>query len=508
MNTVKLAFLVGLITLIPFIRSINAPWSAIDDWELIKIYEETQNKFKDSLSSGIRNVFNDPQSGRVRHSYLLLNYLNFRAFGLSSLLHHAYRLSLLLVCSILIFLLTHRFTSDNLAATVSALVFGWFGFASENWVRLGPQEVYLVTFQLLTLYLLFRFLDHRTPSPALKIGLAISSLTALFTKEISFIWLLFPFMIWLMFPGYRKKLNFFLLLNILLVLIVFLLIKLNFSGGSTYGSKYIDFSIQRSITNLSEFGKIYYESLGLYGIVIIFGLILTFLRPGKTRIGYLFSLWIWFFGFIFLQSLWEFPLGRYLLPSCIPLAMIIGISANLIKFNLKNKLYLIPLCIATIVLLLQNLIQLNITQKSLLNRDEGIWESLKYLSKKAESKSSIYTNLSTSPDQVEWWYGLNFLLQNVLHRTDLELNKLPLKNIDNSNNVYVLYWSAPFNRNEQEIYQIFPNLINIFSFNKNIYFKQFTLSDLIIKPHIYFKFTQKIFGEPYSFIWKIYATKL
>jgi hypothetical protein len=94
-----------------------------------------------------------------------------------------------------------------------------------------------------------------------------------------------------------------------------------------------------------------------------------------------------------------------------------------------------------------------------------------------------------------------------LQRQDLSLDKLPLKAPAKDNNVYILYWSAPFNLHEHEINSRIPNTEAIFYIDKNIYFQKFSLSQLIFFPGKYLQVSEKLMGEPYSFVWKIYERK-
>lgn len=504
MKPLFLPLLLSAIILVPYFPALSSPWSAIDDWELIKTYKEVDKAFENSFIDGTKLLFIDPQAGRSRSSYLVLNFLNFKLFGLEAPVHHGFRLFMLWISSLLVYQVSVSLTQSTTISALAMLIFGWSGFSSENWIRLGPQEVYLVLFQLISLLSLLTTLQKKD-SLVSKIVLAISTVVTFFTKEIAILWLFVPVILFVISQNTRKKLFNYIIFCLALSITVVGLIAQNFiRSEKTYGSTYFSFSIEQSISNLIVYSQILIMAFWPILPIFVLGIVYLYTPKHDKLKKNMLVLGTWTGIFILVQSFWKYPLGRYLLPITPYLSILLASLLVLTLTRLKSWFLIVPAILAIILVFFQNTLVISATTRSLVNRDIGIWNSLAFLSSKVPEGSKVYSNLSIHSDQVEWWYGQNFLLHNLMGRPDISLERLPLTKSSGDKKEYILYWSAQFNSPEQEIHMIFPKVQEIYSDIRYAYYSPYRVIQLVSNPRSAI-LAESLFGPKYQLSWKIFT---
>ncbi len=494
-----------MIVIMPFIGTIKIPWSAVDDWYTIKISKEVSSiANREGYVSGLKYLIQQDKY-RVRYSYWLSEYTLFQIFGHSSALQHAARVVLLALATLLVIKFSLLLFSDERTAIVAGLLFGLFGATSDNWIRLGPAEVFQVLFLLGSFNLIFFRRDKTKISPMVLFSGIILMIFGILSKETSVTWLIFPLLIYVFNLDKQKYLGIYLFTFLLATtLIAYLFLRIKFlTPNETYISNFsLDYS---SVSHFIAYQKMFFRGFGvLYPILLLLFprlLVKDSWKSRETRI--VVALIAWFVVQLLLQSFWGVPIGRYLLPIIVPFCILLGYSFSIALSRIK---FIIPKLIIISLLTLalaQNVLDTIVTKNSLANRDLGNWRSLEYLSKTIPPNHSLYANIDRDPSQIEWWYGLNFLLQSELKRNDLIF--LPMEKTIPKDS-YVFHWSGSefIPKSELEINNPFTSIIYSFhsyglNNGKSIVGGVFELISKLSVP-------KYIFGAPYNLNWYIYKT--
>lgn len=421
-NYVALFLLVvGLALVLP---SIFLPWSLIDDGERLVISQQmTESLTKGDFYNFIYHPV-DQISGRFRPVYWIFHWLVFLVGDKIVWLHHFVRVAIFLVTASTFYILVSRFISKT-TGFFSLAFFLFFAPNLENWWRLGPQEPLILLFLLIGFWFLVK---QKLLWSILFFGLA------LFTKETTvFIFLplllLLPFVKSRVLKGATISVG---LMSALLVLTLFLLKK---STGYISAYQFNFGQVQESIQAYSSL----FSSLGLrFLLLLTFGTFLLTLvkdlKRKKVSTHLLFSSWgiLWFISAFTIQLPWQHPLGRYLLPAILGLAIFVGIQSEKI-FNYSQKIFVgkdkivwlgttLFFGLSWAVFLFYNSIYIFRFSSDYWNREQTNSKVIYQLAQLTPEDGKIFLNLSDELNAREWFVEIPMHLRLFYKRDDIKVD--------------------------------------------------------------------------------------
>jgi len=311
-------------------------WSIIDDPGSLGI----GGTFKFRVEGGnIREALCLVEPTRFRPLYWLLQWcLPFVLFETSSLGYHALHLFLCVVTVFLIYNLTRKISGSKIAGFCAASLFSFMPSIGGNWIALGPTEPWIAFFQTGTLLFFLLALDQKNAGRSLhswgwfaaSVSFAIANYfikeTAIVLVGVTLIAALAMFR-----RAQWRLLCAYVAVNILSAgfVIPFLVRNLR-SGGYASNYRFMD-RAGEWVTAAKQYGQPFIQDYGvtLYVSIIALMCLLAYRLVVQRRLD-LITRWqiiclIWFGALFSIQLPWPQSLSRYLLPSAVPLSILMGL---------------------------------------------------------------------------------------------------------------------------------------------------------------------------------------
>ncbi len=350
-------------------------WSFVDDGELILVAQKITAAFLTFNPIEFIASFQDPAIGRFRPAYWVYHWLDYVFFGTNRFGHGAVQLALIIAIVVVIYYLTKKITNSRRAAFLAGLFMVMNRLLEENWYRLGPQEAPMSFFLILGTYALVASLQNVWNKDSFQVvlkswnqwdfsrlslsfkNIGISTLSFESKQEKKLFWLACLLMI----PGYfmkesslaflsfglllyilsflvpinfqlRTKIFWFLVVNILLVVLVRVGTVLSFQEGS-YAESY-QFSLGKMIISFKAYLTAIRDTFEPL-ISLIFGSLIIqtiFILLGERVFNRIFIWKIIFLltggAFLIILLPWNFDIPRYLFPTFVFFSMFMGIQLN------------------------------------------------------------------------------------------------------------------------------------------------------------------------------------
>lgn len=438
-------FLLVIAILIVGVPSLFVDWMIVDDGYYLLAEQKISSALLNLDLSGLGHILVETDGGRFRPGLWLFLWFTYLLAGKSVFLHHLINFLISASTVFLIYSIIKNVTSSKSASLMAGLLFIMASFNLENWYRLNTPEPKITLFIALSIYFLIKALANKNSKRISNKFLLFSLIPlvfAYFTREISFAFIAFPF---LLLAGFlvikhlkieKKTVNIlwvYAKYNFFLFILPFLT-NLNLKQNGYYTSSY-QFSpavIQNSFT---AYLKILLDSFWpvLVFIGILFFLSLVRLIKAKKIIFerlLQFSFLISFLSFLVVLLPWGIPMPRYLETSLLFLVLFMGIEVG---YFLKNKNLNVnlfrysKLFILTFIFLLLMIFNgprmYNYAQDTIRGQ-RNIAKMLSYLASNIPENGRIYWNISDREWTKELVMQINLLLNNAYVRPDLKVEYL------------------------------------------------------------------------------------
>ena len=411
----------GLVLVLP---SLFLPWSLIDDGERLIISQQmTESLAKGDFYNFIYHPV-DQISGRFRPIYWIFHWLVFLIDHKIVWLHHLVRVAIFSIAASAFYILVSRFISKT-TGLFSLAFFLFFAPNLENWWRLGPQEPLILLFLLAGFWFLVK---QKLLWSILFFGLA------LLTKETT-IFIFLPLLFLLPFVKSKDLKRATISVGLMSALLVSVLFLLKKSTGYTVAYQFSLDQVQESIRAYSSL----FSSLGLrFLLLLTLGTFLLSLvkdlKRKKVSTHLLFSSWgiLWFISAFTIQLPWQHPLGRYLLPAILGLAIFIGIqSEKILNYSQKilaGKQKIIGLGtillfgLAWAVFIFYNLLSIFQFSDDYWAREQANREAVYQIASLTPSGGNVHLNLSDELNAREWFVEIPIHLRLFYKRDDVKVD--------------------------------------------------------------------------------------
>lgn len=320
-------------------------FSLIDDGQTILYSDKLISCIKGDCS-GAEEVLVEKEFGRFRPMYWILQTIQYVIFGLNAQIYHVFRIYILgIILSILVYLNLKKYhVIPIISIFASAVFFLNFSF-TENIIRLGPTEPYvLIIIGIISLILAKSKITYKD-TVVITVLMAIAQLI----KEISFVFLL-PISYLLFINGGKEKVKQILLISFITIflLIAGRVIARPDASSIAYSSFY---EIGNFLDNLKGQYSALSQSLSPFlKISLLLLAVGIFIRQIRKYMNIKFLIF-WFlssFAFFFILVPWSFVLERYLLLVVFSFSVILGLlmdsyikGINTISKNRYHKIALI-----------------------------------------------------------------------------------------------------------------------------------------------------------------------
>ena len=318
-------------------------FSLIDDGQSIKygiyVRECLVERKCTSFKSQIIEVL--PDVGLSRTGYWLIQGILYQPPRVDAQFQHELRIygfGLALVILFVLSALSAR--SHAIAVTLGAALFVTNYSFSENMIRLGPIEPYMVLF-LGIFSLLFLNLEHiskKLRGPAIII-LSLTLIFLLLLKEASIAILPAVFILGILFPKVLHKKA---LISMLIVSgAIFILVKMFLGGAQTgpnYSSNYrlnLLFILQNGLNFLKLLSNSLSPFFEIFLIAAPFTLIIKKFRQGIAGSHFVYWLLV-FVSFTVILFPWRYVLDRYLLPSIYAFSILVTILISRVMNEIEK----------------------------------------------------------------------------------------------------------------------------------------------------------------------------
>lgn len=318
-----------------YLPTLGIKFSWIDDgWDIFVSKNILQAIINFNIPELLVNMF-EIDSGRLRPVYWLIQTFIYSLGGSDAHVHFFIHYLILMFVVVLIYKLIYFFTKSKYSSFVGSFTYMLLPINAENWVRLGPQEPFMILFVLLSLYffivkgytkisiflMVFAFLTKETAIAVVPAIIAYYFLKKILYKDIG-----------------KEEIKYVISISLLALLFVFIN-KINMKGYSEFYS--FDLSVVRSnyliyinrIQNSFTLSSLFFYTFILGNLRPLVNF--QFKKIQHLEIVKLFFLLVLVF-YIFIQSPWIWVLDRYLLPATVFGCIFVGLEHHTVSRFLRN----------------------------------------------------------------------------------------------------------------------------------------------------------------------------
>lgn len=431
---VDIIFLSIIVLLILF-PTVNIRFSWIDDGWNINVAKNIITNFYTLNISGLFNNLFEITSGRMRPVYWIFQTIMFLLGDNYSSIYYFIHNIIILAASVVIYLLINFFTKSKFGSFFGSLLYILIPLNAENWVRLGPQEPFMVLLILLSIYYIFVKKNIKVSIFIIILGF-LSKETAI---SIAPAFAMYTFFLYIT----KRKINLEIKYSIILLLTSVIIVVLSLLVKKGYSDYYV-FDIQKILDNFWIYIDRVKQSFPFY-ILFTTTYLIRNIRPIvnfkfnkliKVEIVQSFFL-LSFLFFILIQSPWVWILDRYLLPAIAMGCIFVGIEINLIMFSIKKytKLHSFVKVVFIIFLLIYsfysyiNLLQNVVRQKHATN---SVYLLLNQISEISPKNSTVFFNSRFNESTYEPVIESKLHLELFFDREDIKLDYLENLNLNES----------------------------------------------------------------------------
>jgi hypothetical protein len=447
-------YLLVIILVILYAPSFKLNFSLLDDGLSLLNASYLKESVLNLNLMGIVDVVLEPEHGRVRPGYWLIQSLFVYLSMGNSFIMHFLRFLLLLITLFLTSKLLYKFEVDYASILFALFIFSFNIQNFENYYRLGPVEPYLILVLCLIYYLIF---VKETWKKTDYILIAFISLLGGLIKENFFLTglVLVPVFIINAIQKNKKenkKIAFSALAVILSGVIVFAL-KNTYPPGGVYASNYV-VSLEKIAVNTISYLKLisFYQS-PLF-ILAIFHLTYFIYRLTKNKISHISQkekfymvLWLQVLIQIVVLSPWNYVLNRYLSFLNINLALLYAfVTVDILTLIHKSKsVFLKNSYLVFGVILLALAAQpftrsfFNIANQQLFAQvdSEISYKSVKALADNIPSGETVYVNYKKGDNNIEIYEETKWHLDLLHNRPDINFEYIDDSNLCTKANRYI-----------------------------------------------------------------------
>jgi len=433
---------VSLIAILVSLPGLFIDWSFVDDGVTVMISQKINDAiFHQKNLLSLLSLLIEPENGRVRSFYWILQWFFWLISENSSFLRHLYLLLMVLGVSVISAWLIYRTMKSKLVAVFVLSIWLINSGNSENWYRLGPQEIPLILLLLSSLALLLYSVNFFESNGKKRRAYFLFSLPlipmAFYTKEVGVGYFgVVTLTIWiLMVLKPFKHINWtrvWIYAGVALLSAVSIILSLIYVSGLRSGTYSAFYSINHS-SIISGF-KIYFTSLvksayplsyiGIFGILIW----AFFYKKKKTEFFWIFFWIIWTVVFLAIQIPWGIPLPRYLLLASFGASIItvVGINKliNFVRLNFSPKIYFLFILALVVVSVRYVLYQSQDIYNYLETQIVGTNVSqdlLRYLALNMHKDDRLIMNFPKNDTYLELVFETGLHLKTFSGRSDIEL---------------------------------------------------------------------------------------
>lgn len=417
-------------------------WSFVDDGVTVMISQKINDAiFHQGNLLSLLSLIIEPENGRVRPFYWLLQWFFWLISENSAFLRHLYLLLMVLSISVISAWLVYRTIKNKLVAFFALSVWLINSGNSENWYRLGPQEIPLMLLLLSSLALLLYSVDFFESSGKKRQSYFLLSLPlipmAFYTKEIGmgYFGVIVLTVCILMVLKPFKHMNWariWIYVVVALLSSVSVVLSLIYVSSLKSGTYSAFYSISQSDV-VSGF-KTYFTSLvgSIYPLsyIGIFGLLiwLFFYKKKKTEFFWIFFWVTWTVVFLMIQIPWGIPLPRYLLLASFGASVVIVVGihklVNFVRLNFSPKIYLLFILSLVIIsaryVLYQSQDIYNYLETQIVGTNVS-QDFLKYLSLNMQKSDRLVMNFPKNDAYLELVFETGLHLRTFYGRSDISL---------------------------------------------------------------------------------------
>lgn len=434
--------------------SLFVNWMIIDDGIHLLVTQKISSLLSSFDWKGLWEILLEKETGRFRPGFWASLWLIYLVAGKNPFLHHLVNFSISSATAFLVYSIIKILTLSSSAALLAGLIFVLAPFNVENWYRLGTAEPKMTFLLALSLYFLIKNIQRiNLGQKVKKSSLFLTILPLLlvyFLKETFFVFLLFAFFLLGGIKVFKtsKKQRFwlrltgtFFIFNLILAA-ASLTISLLIRQPGSYSAYY-----KVALPNILSTGRWYLLLLIKPYFIIFCAFLLSFLiswfsfikerRMSLNR--YLQLAFLVGFASVFVTLLpWLIPMGRYLEPALLFVALIVGLEMdNLLKLGLsKWRFFFFKTSISlaaikslffimafAILLLFNGLPFYNYVRDTIIGQRNTV-KILALLAAQAPKNGKIFWNLKEWEGTVELIIESNIFLHLVHNRPDLEVKYL------------------------------------------------------------------------------------
>src|SRR3989304_2329147 len=510
-----------------YFPSFKLNFSLVDDGLTIKTARILGNSLQKFDSNAIAGVIFEPQHGRVRPAYWIIQSISSWLSFYNSTIFHVLRVTILLVTAYCLEKVLGKLGIGKLWRFMGLFIF-LFNFQNlENYYRLGPTEPFLALYYVLTILTIFFFNNLKTKYSSFLL-LFLFTLLGVFTKEGYFLIgvSLIPMLVFLSIRRKSKskiypRVIFTIGASFLSAIVVFW-IKSKYPPIEAYASQY-KLSLNQILSSLLVYKDniLFHQPLLLYVAFAYLGLFLYELYKNKfrtIRFGDVLLITFWFHAFLnFIVLLpWPYALNRYLILVNIDLVIIyamtfaalveriykllperisrLGISRRVFKSMVVFG-FLIPFFIRSIF----PIADFQLWQKV----DSYIsFTSVAALSKTIPSGETAYVNYKKGDSNLEIYLETGWHLEELFNRNDIKFAYLTSTILCSEIDRYIFDRTSDRFLDAKEFSDKFKyELIN----RDMIYYQP--LNYEAVKKSFLFRQKRNDWNQNYLFEWAIYKQK-
>ena len=402
----------------------------------------------------VGNIILEPQHGRVRPVYWLVQSVLVWFSLHNSFLMHIYRFLILLMTLLIAKKILEKFGVHQI---ISALLLFFYGFNIqnlENYYRLGPTEPFLVFYYISLIFVIY-IAKYKSSNKQFFLAAVIFFFGA-FTKE-NFFLVSIPLIVGHLIMIYNKKkrsqeIKITLLLVVIATVATVLIfaIKSFYPYANTYSSNYminfeqISSSLRVFLRDLTFYQPILFEISVIYGAFFIFRIV--FVKKFKNlsyEDVFLFVLWsqaVLQFGVLLP---WKYALSRYLALVNINLILIYGITIQRIyayldknviskiqlpKYN-KSLALLLILLVACAQLITRSYFAVANYQLFQMVDSKSSNESVKMMANNIPHEETVFVNYKKGDSNIEIFKATGWHLVEIYERGDLAFEYIDEENL-------------------------------------------------------------------------------
>jgi hypothetical protein len=452
-----------MILFVFYFPSFNLNFSLLDDGLTLRNARLLLESISELNINKVINVLFEPENGRVRPAYWIVQSILVWLSGHNPSLMHIFRFLTLLASVLFANKILVQLKINKVIRMFVFLIYSLNFQNLENYYRLGPAEPFLVLFYVVLTYIFF-FLTKNKYKPKEPLIFLLFFMLGVFTKE-SFFLVAIPWIagsVFLYISNKEKKVNltkitYILIITALLSSLMFS-IKGNYPKLENYSSNYV-ITLEGILANIKIFWRqltfyqpIFFEVSVIYSLYLIYKIVFTkkFNKVSNTELFISISILQILLQLAFLLP-WKFALDRYLALVNINLIFIYGyvimefykfinkkfISTSKLLNRYQGIIYFLLLMILAAQFFVRSCFadaNYQLFQKVDSETSRG---TVEMLSKKIPMNQTVYVNYIKGNDNIEIYKATGWHLEEIYDRGDIEFSYLDEENLCTKEERYI-----------------------------------------------------------------------